>query len=134
MINVALVANSGPALEAMTSNLASLTNVCIVRHCNGGMSIGRSLKSCAPDLVLIDEMSWPRLALQRVAEVRVAVPRAKVVVRTSGPDADWLADALRAGASAVVPQSAGPATLGIVLNEVIDEPIWAIHEPLAGAS
>jgi len=134
VIKVALVANSGPALEAMTSSLASLANVYIVRHCHGGTTVGRSLAPFAPDLVLIDEMSWPRLALQRIAEVRAAVPDARVVVRTSRPDAGWLADALRAGASAVIPQSAGPATLGIVLNEVMAGSSWTSHEPLAKAS
>lgn len=134
MIKVALVANSGPALEAMTSSLASLTNVYIVRHCHGGKPVARGLKPFAPDLVLIDEMSWPRLALQRIAEIRVAAPGAKVVVRTSRPDAGWLADALRAGASAVIPQSAGPATLGIVLNEVMAGSSWTTDEPLAKAS
>jgi DNA-binding NarL/FixJ family response regulator len=134
MISVALVANSGPALDAMTNSLASLSNVNIVRHCHGGTSIGRSLKPFAPDLVLIDEMSWPRLALQRIAEIRLAIPQAKVVVRASRPEADWLADALRAGASAVVPESAGSATLGVVLNEVIEGPVWTIHEPVARAS
>jgi DNA-binding NarL/FixJ family response regulator len=134
MIKVALVANCGPALEAMTSSLASLSNVHIVRHCHGATPVGRSLAPFAPDLVLIDEMSWPRLALQRIAEVRAAVPGAKVVVRTSRPDADWLADALRAGASAVIPQSAGHVTLGIVLNEVMAGSSWTSHEPLAKAS
>lgn len=134
MINVALVADSGSALEAMTSSLASLSNVYIVRHCHGGTSIGRSLRPFAPDLVLIDEMDWPKLALQRIAEVRLTVPFAKVVVRASRPEAGWLADALRAGACAVVPRSAGPATLGIVLNEVMDAPGFTTHEPLARAS
>jgi DNA-binding NarL/FixJ family response regulator len=134
MINVALVADSGAALEAMTNGLASLTNVYIVRHCHGGTSIGRNLKSFAPDLVLIDEMGWPKLALQRIAEVREAVPHARVVVRASRPEAGWLADALRAGACAVVPRSAGAATLGIVLNEVMDAPSLTIYEPLAQAS
>ena len=33
----------------------------------------------------------------------------------------WLADALRAGASAVVPATAGPETLGLILQEVVSE-------------
>ena len=44
-----------------------------------------------------------------------------MIVRTARPDAGWLADALRAGASAVVPATAGAETLGVVLQEVVAE-------------
>jgi DNA-binding NarL/FixJ family response regulator len=121
MITVALIADSGPALEAMTRSLAALPGVDIVRHCHGHTPIGASLKRCAPDLVLLDEMHWPRLALQRLDEIHEALPQARVVVRAARPDAGWLADALRAGASAVVPATAGPKTLGLVLQEVVSD-------------
>jgi len=121
MIAVALIADSGPALEAMTRSLAALPGVDIVRHCHGHTRIGAGLKRCAPDLVLIDEMHWPRLALKRLDEVREVLPQARVVVRAARPDAGWLADALRAGASAVVPATAGPETLGLILQEVISD-------------
>ena len=119
MISVALIADSGPALEAMTSSLASVPGVNIVRHCHGHARVGAGLQRCAPDLVLLDEMHWPRLALQRLDEIHELLPQARVVVRAARPDAGWLADALRAGASAVVPATAGPGTLRLVLQEVI---------------
>ena len=121
MIAVALIADNGPALEAMTRSLASLPGVNIVRHCHGHARIGAGLARCAPDLVLLDEMHWPRLVLQRLEELRQVLPEARVIVRTARPDAGWLADALRAGASAVVPATAGAETLGVVLQEVVAE-------------
>ena len=121
MISVALIADSGSALEAMTRSLASLPGVNIVRHCHGHARIGAGLKRCAPDLVLLDEMHWPRLALQRLEEIHEVLPTTRVVVRSARPDAGWLADALRAGASAVVPATAGADTLGLVLQEVVAE-------------
>ena len=121
MIAVALVADSGPALEAMTRSLAALPGVDIVRHCHGHTRIGAGLKRCAPDLVLLDEMHWPRLALKRLDEIHEVLPQARVVVRAARPDAGWLADALRAGASAVVPATAGPETLGLILQEVLSD-------------
>jgi DNA-binding NarL/FixJ family response regulator len=121
VISVALIADSGPALEAMTRSLASLPGVHIVRHCHGHAPIGAGLRRCGPDLVLLDEMHWPRLALQRLAELHALLPETRVVVRSARPDAGWLADALRAGASAVVPATAGAETLGVVLTEVVSE-------------
>jgi DNA-binding NarL/FixJ family response regulator len=121
VISVALIANSGPALEAMTRSLTSLPGVHIVRHCHGHARIGAGLRRCAPDLVLLDEMHWPGLALRRLEELRHELPNARVVVRAARPEAGWLADALRAGASAVVPATAGAETLGVVLAEVVSE-------------
>jgi DNA-binding NarL/FixJ family response regulator len=121
VISVALIADSGPALEAMTRSVAALPGVDIVRHCHGHAPIGAGLKRCAPDLVLLDEMHWPRLALQRLDELRELLPDTRIVVRSARPDAGWLADALRAGARAVVPATAGPETLGVVLKEVVSE-------------
>jgi DNA-binding NarL/FixJ family response regulator len=121
MISAALVADSGPALEAMTRSLASVPGVAIVRHFHGHQHIGASLKRCAPDLVLLDEMHWPGLALKRLEEIRDVLPHARVVVRAARPDAGWLGDALRAGASAVVPATAGAETLAVVLQEVASE-------------
>jgi DNA-binding NarL/FixJ family response regulator len=43
-----------------------------------------------------------------------------VILTTSQLEAGWLADALRAGASALVPRSADAATLRTVMAEVLD--------------
>ena len=127
MISVALVADSGPAMEAMTRSVSTLAHVDIVRHCHGHAPIAPALARCAPDLVLVDEMGWPRLAMQRIEEIRATLPHARIVVRAERPEAGWLADALRAGASAVVPATAGPETLGLVLAEVVSERELEVH-------
>jgi DNA-binding NarL/FixJ family response regulator len=121
MISVALVADSGTAMEAMTRSVSTLPQVKIVRHCHGRAPIAAALTRFAPDLVLVDEMGWPRLALRRIEEIRATLPQARIVVRAERPEGGWLADALRAGASAVVPATAGPETLGLVLAEVVSE-------------
>ena len=127
MISVALVADSGTAMEAMTRSVSTLTQVNIVRHCHGHAPIGRALTRFAPDLVLVDEMGWPKLALQRIEEIRKTLPQAQIVVRAERPEAGWLADALRAGASAVVPATAGAETLALVLAEVVREHHLDVH-------
>jgi len=121
VISIALVADSGAAMEEMTRSVSTLSRVNIVRHCHGRAPIGRALARFAPDLVLVDEMHWPRLAMQRIEEIRETLPQARIVVRAERPDAGWLADALRAGASAVVPATAGADMLGLVLAEVVSE-------------
>jgi hypothetical protein len=109
VISVALIADSGPALEAMTRSLTALPGVDIVRHCHGHTPLGAGLKRCAPDLVLLDEMHWPRLALQRLDEIHGVLPQARAVVRAT----------------------AGPETLGLVLQEVLSDRRESQPSPLA---
>jgi DNA-binding NarL/FixJ family response regulator len=127
VIRIALVADSGSAMEAMTRSVSALARVDIVRHCHGHAPIAPALVRFAPDLVLVDEMGWPRLALRRVQELHEALPDARIVVRAARPEAGWLAEALHAGASAVVPATAGAETLGLVLAEVVRERELDVH-------
>jgi DNA-binding NarL/FixJ family response regulator len=122
VITVALVADSAAAMEAMTSSVSVHTHMQIVRRCHGDASTAPVLARCAADLVLVDEMDRPRLALQRIAEIRQTLPCARIVVRAARPEAQWLAEALRVGANAVVPATAGCETLGLVLAEVAGDP------------
>ncbi len=128
MISVALIADSGPALEAMTRSLAALPGVDIVRHCHGHARIGAGLKRCAPDLVLLDEMHWPRLALQRLDEIREAAARRRA--SSSGPHGPTPAGSptpcapARARSSRPPP---GPRRSALVLQEVVSEPARRPH-------
>jgi DNA-binding NarL/FixJ family response regulator len=121
MTTVALVADSGRALEALTQGVSRVQGMTVVRHCHGHTAVGSMLARLAPDVVLVDEMDWPRLALQRVVEIRQALPSALMVVRAGRPEASWLAEALRVGADAVVPATAGVEPLGRVLAELVSE-------------
>ena len=131
MITVVIVADSGAALQRLTEMLSVLPDVHIARHCHGRGAVEAQIAARKPDLVVMDEMHWPRLALRRIAEVQ-----APVVLCTSRPEARWLGDALRAGARAVVPHSAGAATLRQVMGEALAaEPVAvAVLRPAALAA
>jgi DNA-binding NarL/FixJ family response regulator len=79
---------------------------------------------------VIGDLASGHDALERLAEIRRSAPAAKVVLLSSRTDADWLADALRAHASAVLPGAVDPQTLGAVLREVIAEPRLAAVLPV----
>ena len=119
MTRVLIVADSGPAMAAMTQSLRRMPEVEIVRYASGHSSISLIARASAPDLVLIDEMHWRDAALARLAEARREAPAAAVVVLAAEPHAAWLADALRAGAAAVLPGGVEAATLELVLREVL---------------
>lgn len=122
MTRVVVVADSGPVLASLTAAVGTVPGAYIVRHGSSAGPLDRLVAPLAPDLVVIGDLLVPEDALARLAEVRSAAPAAQVVVLSSSPEAGWLADALRAHAAAVLPGNLAPATLGVVLREVLAAP------------
>ena len=121
MTRVVVVADSGPVLASLTAAVGTVPGAYIVRHGSSAGRLDRLVGGLSPDLVVIGDLLAPQDALARLAEVRRAAPDAQVVVLSSSPEAGWLADALRAKASAVLPGQMDPETIGLVLREVLAE-------------
>jgi DNA-binding NarL/FixJ family response regulator len=122
VIRTLIVADAGNVLAAITSSLCRLEHVDIVAYASGRARVDSVVRALGPDVVLVDEMRRPGQALERIAEVRAAEPLAAVVGLTDRPDSSWVAEALRAGATAVVPRDLSPETLGLVLREALASP------------
>jgi DNA-binding NarL/FixJ family response regulator len=120
MIRVVVVADSGSVFASLTAAVGTVPGAYIVRHASSSAPLDRVLSSIEADLVLIGDLLYPDDALTRLAEVRRSAPGAQVVLLSSSPEAAWLADALRAEASAVLPGQLEPRTLGLVLREVLE--------------
>jgi DNA-binding NarL/FixJ family response regulator len=120
MIRVLIVADSGEVMASVTASLCGLDSVDIVGYASGRNPVARLAAAADADLVLVDEMCWPGLALTRIAEVREASPRSVVVGLTGSDTAGWVIDGLNAGASAVVPRRLAPETLSTVLQSALD--------------
>jgi DNA-binding NarL/FixJ family response regulator len=122
MIRVLLVADSGSVMAEITATLAELPHVDIVGYASGRSRLAAIVASLDPDVVLVDEMHRPGEAASRIAETLDAQPSVAVIGLTDRPESLWAAGALRAGANAVVPRELAPATLGLVLAEVLAAP------------
>jgi DNA-binding NarL/FixJ family response regulator len=120
MTRVVLVADSGPVMAALTQSLCAMRDVEIARHASGRAPIGALVGPVAPDLAIVDEMSWFGLALARVAEIREAAPNAVVIVLAHRPLRASRAQALRAGATSVLPRDLDPVALGFAVREVLN--------------
>jgi DNA-binding NarL/FixJ family response regulator len=119
MIRVLVVADSGSAMAAITASLSGILEVDIVGYANGGTHVAPIVRAASPDIVLVDEMHWPPLALARIDEACSAGAGVHVVGLAESPDAGWVLDALRAGAATVVPRGLDAATLATVLRDVL---------------
>ena len=128
MIRVLVVADAGDVLARVTASLCRLDSVDIVAYASGRTPVDAIVRAVGPDVVMVDEMCWPGLALARVEETRVAAPSAVIVGLVERPDAGWIVEGLRAGAAAVVPRDLEAETLRLVLQEALAVPARPIPE------
>jgi DNA-binding NarL/FixJ family response regulator len=118
MIRALVIADSDAVLASLTATISEIPDVEVVGCAGGRSGVGHVARALRPDLVFIDQMCWPGLALARLGEVREACPGIAVVGLVESPDARWIVDGLRAGAAAVVPRRLSSTTLELVLQEV----------------
>jgi DNA-binding NarL/FixJ family response regulator len=125
---VVIVTDNGFAAEAIRRSFKGTSGVRVAGYVDGRRSCGAAVAEAAPDVVIVDEMTWSANAVARIAEIRRAVRGTKIIVLTAQPDADWLGDAVRAGADAAIAKTVQPTTLGLLVRE-----IWAgtIHHAFA---
>jgi DNA-binding NarL/FixJ family response regulator len=119
MTRAVLVADSGPVMAALTESLLRMPDVEITRHASGRAPIGALVGPMAPDLAIVDEMGWFGLALARVAEIREAAPQTVVIVLASRPLRASRSQALRAGATSVLPRDLDSTALGVAVRDVL---------------
>lgn len=119
MTRAVIIADSGAVQAEVTQTLLAARDVEIVRHVSGRSDVSAIVEGFRPELVIVDEMHWPPRALTRIAEARRAAPAAAIVVRADRLEGGWLAQALRVGASAVIPAQASADTFRQVLAEVL---------------
>lgn len=119
MTRVMIVSDHGDAMARFEAALSALADAEIVRRLSGRSPLARIIVAHEPALVLIAELSPPPMTVERVRETRAAAPDAKVVVMAAGSRSRWLADALRAGATAVLPGELSAQALAAVLQEVL---------------
>ena len=120
MIRAIVISDGGPALDRLEHSLRALDGVELVTRLGWRKPPGPAIHGLQPDLIFIDEPAWSALPLAVVRDARRAAPAAAVVVRAAEPTAGWLADALQAGATAVLPAVADQHTLGLVIHEALE--------------
>ena len=127
MIRALVIADSSPTRTSITGALCALSAVDIVAHASGTAPVGTLVETIRPDVVFVDELRWVGEAVARVREVRTAHPEAVVIGLVERPDAGWIVDGLRAGATAVVPRDLDPTTLALVLDEALNSRVNERH-------
>jgi DNA-binding NarL/FixJ family response regulator len=127
---IVIVTDNGFAAEAIRRSFRNTSGIQVAGYVDGRKACGAAVAEAQPDVVIVDEMTWSSAAVARIAEVRRALPTAKIVALTARPDAPWLGDAIHAGANASISKTVQPHLIGVLVRE-----IWAgsVHHAFATA-
>src|SRR4051794_4561497 len=120
MIRTVLVCNDRAGFERLEGALSQVAGVHIVGRVGWRRPAGRAIEALQPDLIFVDEPHRTPLPLAVIREARIAAPAAALIARAAEPPATWLAEALLAGATVVLPAVADRATLAVVIGEALE--------------
>jgi DNA-binding NarL/FixJ family response regulator len=104
------------------------------RYVDARRPCGTVVAEIAPDIVIVDETRSPDNALARIAEVRGALPDAKIVLLSSRMDAALLSNATVAGADSAINKTPSTLSLGALLREVVAGNVFNAFAPAVVAA
>jgi DNA-binding NarL/FixJ family response regulator len=133
-MRVVIVAESALAAEAVRRGLQYAPNFVVVGYVDGRRPCAETVAEAGADLVVVDDMSLPQRALERVAEIRGATPAAKIVLLTGSMETAWLAQACEAGINAAVDRSVGAASLGTLVRQIAGGAVFHAFTPAPAAA
>jgi DNA-binding NarL/FixJ family response regulator len=129
-MRVVIVADSLLAAESVRRCLRSVPTFRIVGFVSTSRSGAATVSETAPDLVVVDGMDAAPHTLDRVQEIREALPDVKLVMLTRDADDAWLATACHRGLDAAVSVSVGVSGIGNLVRQVA---LGAIFNSFPGA-
>jgi DNA-binding NarL/FixJ family response regulator len=87
-------------------------------YADGFATCVETMSAHAPDVVVIDQMRSRDATIRRVAEIRAAVPKAKIVLLEETMEQSWLTAAAAAGVDAAIAKSFRLDGIGALVREV----------------
>jgi DNA-binding NarL/FixJ family response regulator len=117
-MRVLIIVDNALTAEAIRREIRHVPSYRVIGYVNGRSPCAMAVAEAAPDLVVIDDMSERQLTLSRIREVRVALPKAKVVLLTVRMDRASLTETADAGVHAAICKSAPPASVGLLIRAV----------------
>ena len=113
-----VVVDRSMVLEAIGRALRHGEGFQLVGLLDGRTPTASVLAKLRPDVIVIDEMQRPEIALARLREAAEHAPKAKRLLLTARMDERWLGHVLDAGADGVLSKAVPPESMGTLLYEM----------------
>ena len=123
MKTMVIVADSSFVIETIRLALRNSAGLRLLGKVDGRASVRGPVAEAQPDIVLIDEMQNPDVALQRIRECRDAASSTSICLLTMRMDDRAVAAAIDAGVDACISKSTHLPTLGTLSREIVDRNI-----------
>ena len=118
-MRILIVADNAVTANGIKLEMRHVTGCHVVGYVNGRRPCALIATREKPDVVLLDDLRTSELTLERIRELRRALPAGKIVLLTLSTDAGWLAEASEAGINAAVAKLARPGGVGTLVREVV---------------
>jgi DNA-binding NarL/FixJ family response regulator len=118
VIRVVVIADNAFVAEMIKRGLRHASGLHVVGYVDGRRPCGAATSAADPQVVVVDEMTWPDTATLRIREISAAVPKAKIIVLGNRSESSWLRDVVEAGAHAAIAKTVEPMTLGLLVREI----------------
>ena len=116
---VLVVANHPAIVYAIRRVFRQAAGFRLIGYVTGAAPIGAVVADTRPDVVVVDDLGSANNAITRIGEAHAAAAGAKIVLLVPNTGLDWLEDAVRAGAHAVLSKAVDPASAGTLLREIV---------------
>ena len=121
MNRTVVIGDPGPARDEVTEALAATPGITLLGSLSGRRPIAASIARLRPAItVMLEPVSSP-LPPALIREARTAAARAVLIVVAVDATPGWVAEALNAGATTVLPSTVDASALGRVLTEIVAE-------------
>ena len=131
-MRVLIIADNAVTANGINLEMRHATGCTVVGFLNGRRPCALTAVEQSPDVVLLDDLHSTDLTLERITELRRALPETKILLLTLCMDASWLAEASAAGVDAAVAKVARPGSIGMLVREVVRGNVF--HAFAAGAT
>ena len=127
MMRAVVIGDAGAALDEVAKALDGMAEFTVAGILNGRRPVISHVAQIAPAVTVIQEPSWSRLPVALIREARIAAPAAALIVCTADATPSWVADAMNAGATAVLPATVDATSLGRVVLQIVADHDTAVE-------
>jgi DNA-binding NarL/FixJ family response regulator len=117
--------------EALRQALRYTPNIQIIGFAESSRPCGLTVRQARPDLILVNAVSAPETALERIAEARAEVPETTIICRGHHLAASWPHEVAEAGADATVDGQIDGVRMAMLVREIADGTVF--HLPRASS-
>jgi DNA-binding NarL/FixJ family response regulator len=114
-----IVARDAAAAEVIRRAMRYAPTCRVIGWVDGRNPCAGPIVDARPDAVLIDESAGSETMMVWAREIRAAMPDTKIVLLIRDVDATFIADAEAAGVDAAIAKTASPASVGMLVREVV---------------